>query len=125
MTYIESDIDVLKQDGESNNEVLHETERSKMALLGIGFDGRYYRYREYRYDLCSDAVNYAQLDHSRSMYRTPSSAILPWKTPEEPTDDEKKVMSEFGITYDGKYYRYEGYRYDRFADAINYAKLKR
>jgi hypothetical protein len=34
-------------------------------------------------------------------------------------------MTEFGITYNGRYYEYRGYRYDSLVDAVNYAKLRR
>lgn len=36
-----------------------------------------------------------------------------------------QLMAELGITFDGRSYRYEDYRYDRLADAINYAQLMR
>jgi len=32
-------------------------------------------------------------------------------------------MSAFGIYYDGRFYRYSGYRYDRLGDAVAYAEL--
>lgn len=102
-----------------------EDERREAAPLGIGFDGRYYRYRQYRYDLCSDAVNYARLDSAKPAYRSKISNALPWTALEEPTDMERQKMTELGVTFDGKYYRYESYRYDNLADAIGYAGLKR
>ena len=41
-----------------------DNEQRQMAELGVTFDGRSYRYREYRYDLLSDALSYARLDHA-------------------------------------------------------------
>ena len=41
----------------------------------------------------------------------------------EPYGDRQRIMSAFRIYYDGRYYRYNGYRYDRLEDAIAYAEL--
>lgn len=40
-----------------------------MAELGITFDGQSYRYKEYRYDLLSDALTYARQDRSGSSHQ--------------------------------------------------------
>jgi hypothetical protein len=93
----------------------------QMAELGVAFDGRYYRYKEYRYDILSDALNYAQLDRSRPTYRAEPYIQPPRVEPEQPTDEEQWLMVELAITFDGKCYCYGGYRYDHFVDAINYA----
>ena len=34
-----------------------------------------------------------------------------------------RLMSAFYIDHDGRYYRYNGYRYDSLADAVAYAEL--
>jgi hypothetical protein len=102
-----------------------ENEKRQMAEFGVAFDGRCYRYKEYRYDLLSDALNYAQLDRSRPTYRAEADIQPQWVEPEKPTEEEQRRMAELGITFDGKYYRYGDYRYDHFTDAINYAQLKR
>jgi hypothetical protein len=39
--------------------------------------------------------------------------------------ERASVMDEFHISYDGRSYQYNGYRYDGLADAIGYAKLMR
>jgi hypothetical protein len=41
-----------------------------------------------------------------------------------PSEDERQ-MAECCITQDGLRYRYNGYRYDRLADALAYARLMR
>jgi len=41
-----------------------------------------------------------------------------------PTQDEA-AMQEFSISHDGRRYFYNGHRYDKFADALGYAKLMR
>ncbi len=39
------------------------------------------------------------------------------------TDDDKRVMDEHGITSETKVvFHFEGHRYDRLSDAVNYAK---
>lgn len=42
----------------------------------------------------------------------------------DPTEREH-LMWAFGIGFTGRYYEYAGYRYDRLADAVNYARLQR
>jgi hypothetical protein len=125
MVDISSNSNDLKQVRQTEGNVWREEERRELASLGIGFDGRYYRYKEYCYDLCSDAVSYAQLEHSKSLYREKDSSPPLWKKPEGPTDKEQRLMAEFGVTFDGKRYRYETYVYDRLVDAIHYAGLER
>jgi len=44
---------------------------------------------------------------------------------DEPDELEKYLMAEFAITFNGEQYEYSEYRYDRLADAINYAILER
>jgi len=102
-----------------------EHESMKDAIM---FDGRYYRYKSYRYDLLSDARNYARLDVTRSETFVEVGGVGDygkWAAAEKPTAAERQTMADLNITFDGRCYRYEGYRYDRFADAINYAQLKR
>lgn len=45
----------------------------------------------------------------------------------QPADAQQSSseMNEYGITFDGQRYRYGEYRYDKYADALAYAKLKR
>lgn len=38
--------------------------------------------------------------------------------------DEKSLMAEFSITYNGRYYACGAYRYDHLADAVNAARLR-
>jgi hypothetical protein len=98
-------------------------EKLSAVELGIGFDGRYYRYRDYRYDRLSDAITYAKLESLRSG-GSPSEALHPWLEPLRPTEAEGQLMGQFRITFDGRCYIYDGYRYEHCIDAVNYAKLK-
>ena len=39
--------------------------------------------------------------------------------------DDKKLMEEFGITAEAKtVFHYDGHRYERLSDALNYAKTR-
>jgi hypothetical protein len=110
-----------KQEKQSEANKWHETERSELAPIGIGFDGRYYRYKQYRYDLLSDALHYARFDRAQPAYRTEDDIPPQWIAPETPTAEQQKQMADLGVSFDGKYYRYAGYRYDQFTDAAHYA----
>jgi hypothetical protein len=104
---------------------LAESTERQMAHSEVVFDGRYYRYKQYRYDLLSDAVSYAQLDASRATSQTEPDVYPQWVEVDQPAEAERQTMADLNITFDGKYYRYGAYRYENFADAINYAKLER
>jgi len=102
-----------------------EIAECQVAHSEVVFDGRYYRYKQYRYDLWSDAVSYAQLDASRPVSRTEPNVYPQWVAVDQPAQEEWQSMADLNITFDGKFYRYGEYRYEHFADAINYAKLER
>jgi hypothetical protein len=104
---------------------LSESAERQMTHSGIGFDGRYYRYKQYRYDLLSDAVSYAQLDASRPASRMEPDVYPQWAEVDQPAEAERQTMADLNITFDGKLYQYGEYRYENFADAISYAKLER
>ncbi len=93
--------------------------------LGIGFDGRQYRYRAYRYDELSDALTYVRLQRARPGYREEAAAEVPWLDPEVPTDGEMREMDDLAISFDGRLYHYGDYRYERVGDAVDYARLSR
>lgn len=103
---------------------LPDAEREGAASLGIGFDGRFYRYRTFRYERCSDAVSYAKLDRFKAQYQARVIHGAPWEKAVEPTAQEQRVMTASGITFDGRYYHYGSYRYERCEDAVNYATLR-
>lgn len=100
-----------------------ETATHSMAQSGVAFDGRSYWYRQYRYDQLADALAYARLDGARSDVQAEAGDQHHWQEPEVPTTATQKLMVELGIAFDGRCYRYDEYRYDRFVDAINYAQL--
>lgn len=96
-----------------------------MAESGVAFDGRSYWYRQYHYDLLDDALAYARQDMSRPIGPAESEGHRHWQQADAPNAATLLLMTQLGITFDGKYYRYDDYRYDRFIDAINYARLIR
>lgn len=40
------------------------------------------------------------------------------------TVNDEQLMKEFGVTFDGERYCFEGYHYDDLSDAVGYAKLQ-
>jgi hypothetical protein len=46
-------------------------------------------------------------------------------SPQQSGDAVAKQMAQLRIRYDGRSFHYRGYRYDRFVDAMNYARLDR
>jgi hypothetical protein len=67
-----------------------------------------------------------QLEDSARFAAAPSVAIIP---PTEPSAASPAVpgheMAALCITFNGRKYGYRGYRYDRFMDAVNYARFDR
>lgn len=108
-----------------NAERRDEDETVQMAELGVAFDGRCYWYHEYRYELLPDALNYARIDRARPTYEPKIYVYPEWRPPEKPSAEQQRAMSELGVSFDGKHYRYREYRYDHLADAINYARLQK
>ena len=56
-------------------------------------------------------------------YRCVASEGQPRTELRESYVDRQRIMSAFRIDYDGRYYRFNGYRYDRLGDAVAYAEL--
>jgi hypothetical protein len=96
-----------------------EGERERlMAELSIAFNGRHYYYDCYRYDRLVDAASYGRLHR-------PAGGTCPMPLPENvesPSESQREVMSELGITFRDGVYHLGPYRYDRLADAVEYAR---
>jgi hypothetical protein len=115
---IENDVEQAKVSRGDNAEELES------MPAGIVFDGRYYRYKSYRYDRLADACDYARRDPLLpASVAGPNDHPKPAKV-EQPTEVEWRTITDLNITFDGKCYRYKEYRYDHFADAVIYAQLK-
>jgi hypothetical protein len=95
-----------------------------MAEFGITYNGRHYEYDTYRYDQLADAVNYARLQRSKRPGEVQVGSKPTREVVEAPTESERQLMAELGITYQDGVHRFGTYRYDRLADAVNYARLQ-
>jgi hypothetical protein len=103
-----------------------QSERARqMADFGIGYDGLQYQYNGYRYGRLADAVAYASLMRSRPTQEDAGGPFMQRKAFHVPTDAERSLMATLAIDFDDGAYRFEGFRYDGLADAVNYAKLTR
>lgn len=97
-----------------------DAERARlMAELAISFNGRHYQSGRHRYRLLTDAVSYAQ----RARARASGSDAQAQPAVPAPTHAERQQMISHGITFQDGFYRLGDYRYDRLADALDYAGL--
>lgn len=96
-------------------------EAQLMTQLSISYNGRQYRYGLFQYDQLADAIAYA-----RQRPGDAGSAPAPFaQPPVAPDEAERELMASLDITYLEGVYRLGEYRYNRLADAVNYARLKR
>ena len=94
-----------------------------MAEYSIGRDGLRYAYNGYRYDRLADAVGYAKLMRSRPSMHDRGGPSVRREGIDVPTDVDRELMASLAIRFEAGAYRFEGFRYDRLADAVNYATL--
>lgn len=99
-----------------------EPDRAHAMTLGISFDGTQYRYREFKYDRLRDALAYAALDAARGGAHPSMSDPAEWLDRRVPAASDEESMRQARITFEGGRYRYQDFRYDRLADAIQYAR---
>lgn len=95
-----------------------------MAELSIIRDGRQYLYDGYCYDRLADAVAYAQLGRGHTRPPGPSSAA-PCHVVDSPTALDRQLMTELSISFQNDRFVFEGHRYDRLSDAVDYARHRR
>jgi hypothetical protein len=134
---LEMQLDALRQEGlqnSSRNEQLAvvsavpdvaDDREVLMARFAIGFDGRQYQYDRYRYDRLEDAVSYARLRRATPSAEDEGVALPAARTVRPPDGAQRQLMKGLSITFEDGVYRLGAYRYDRLADAINYARLLR
>jgi hypothetical protein len=94
-----------------------------MAEFGIDYDGRDYEYKGYRYRRLTDALAYARLMRSRPTQESAGGSFSQRKRFAPPTDADRTLMASLDIGFEDSAYRFEGFRYDSLADAVNYARL--
>jgi hypothetical protein len=67
-----------------------------------------------------------RLQGLRNMARAHAAVPPPAVSTEsmEAAGDRHRLMAEFSISYNGRHYRYDRYRYDQLEDAVDYARLQ-
>ena len=98
-----------------------EREREMMEFA-VSYDGLRYRYNGYSYDQFADAIRYARLMRSRPSQQETVGPFAHGQTVEPPSEADRKLMALMSIRFEAGAYRFETFRYDRLADAVNYAK---
>jgi hypothetical protein len=83
-----------------------------------------HEYRRYRHDLLADAVDYARLQRSSLSPGADDGPVISIQQVERPNASEREVMAGLGISCRDGIYHLGDYRYERLADAINYARLQ-
>lgn len=104
-----------------------EAQARLMAMLGIQHKGRHYHFRGYRYTRLEDAVAYARLVGTRAARMLAEDNLPSRSLTDEvnlPTGQEKSLMQALGVSFEDGRYVYEGFHYDRLADAVAYARLR-
>lgn len=94
-----------------------------LAPPAIYFEGGRYQYNGYHYDRLSDAVAYAQLMQSRALKDNEPGPFLCSRPVRAPTGEDRRLMASLAIRFEAGRYRFESFRYDRLADAADYATL--
>ncbi len=96
----------------------------QMTELRIAHEGSHYYYNGYRYERLPDAIAYAELMKSRPMQidaggphrqRGDKASMV------SPNEADVVLMGRLGITFHEGIYYFGAFRYDRLADAIDYA----
>lgn len=122
---LELQLDRLRQQGLGAPAAAGERERL-MAEFSITYNGRHYQYGRYRYDALADAVDYARLQRAvPSGGDDDAGPMPPAQDVEAPDESQRQLMAELAITFQDGIYRLGEFRYDRLADAANYARLRR
>jgi hypothetical protein len=92
-----------------------------MQEYSIAPSGRQYQYSHYRYDRFEDALGYAMKQRLAPSACDAADSLPPARIEEAPDDEERRRMAGLGITFDQGVYHLGPYRYDRLADALDYA----
>jgi hypothetical protein len=96
-----------------------------MAEFSIAYNGRHYHYDRYRYDDLADAVRYAKLRPSMPPSGEEVGYLPPAEDVQAPDESQRRLMAASAITFQDGIYHLGDYRYDRLADAVNYARLRK
>lgn len=99
-----------------------EADQKRAMRMGISFNGTQFVYGDFRYDRLSDAFSYAELEFRREGRQPVPTSSTDWLSRPSPNNADRALMQEFGVTFDDWRYKFRDYRYDRLADALNYAR---
>lgn len=95
-----------------------------MYEYNIHYDGCAYEYNGYRYDHLRDALAYARLMRSRPQQADPRGPYRLRGDPGAESETSRRRMAELGIELKDGRFCYSDFRYDRLAEAVNYALLE-
>ena len=93
------------------------------TALEVTFDGKYYHFREYRYERLDDALRYADAQHRKPDYKADPSFVPRWLPAWEPDATQRATMSDLAIGFGAGRFSVGPYHYDRLEDAIAFARL--
>ena len=97
-----------------------------MAAFGVTRSGRFFLSHGYRYSKLEDAVAYAHLLGTRPKPSAEDDHAVPTRIEEEPaavgSAEDERLMATCGISLADGQYVFGGFRYDRLADAVAYAR---
>jgi hypothetical protein len=94
------------------------------SALGIRRIGWRYEYRGYRYDRLAAAVAYARLNRDAPRSEAASTvARFADEPPQMPDEAQRRLMSQWAISFEAGVYSFRNYRYERLCDAVAYAQL--
>jgi hypothetical protein len=74
----------------------------------------------YRYEQLGEGLAHGR--RTRSLPDEPDGSPRQPREFRPPTEAEQMLMASLGIQFDGHAYCFAGYRYDRLADAVKYAR---
>lgn len=99
-----------------------------MLAHGIRHDGRRYCFGNYCSVRLQDAITYARLVAKRALYTSDGTRLMrPAGNGDmkPPGDSDQALMASLGVSFAAGRYVFEGSRYNRLADAVAYARLRR
>jgi hypothetical protein len=118
---IASTIDPISKEIEDERTAVNDDDAEMSALLIVRF-GRHYHFDGYRYDRLADAVAYAHIVRGRDQSVPAAPSMAKFETLEAPSAADRQLMLDLSIEFDGGCFTFEGFRYDRLSDAVNYAR---
>lgn len=99
--------------------------RRDMREYDVHHDGCAYEYNGYRYDRLEDALAYARLMRSRPLQPDPRGPYRLCRDLGAESETSRQRMASLGIELKDGRFHYRGFRYDRLAEAVDYALLER